>query len=89
MSVAEEKVKPTIKKKPSKGKLWYAAIKPPMYTVAVIPICFGTALAYGETELFIPLIFGIFLFSAISIIALLNLSNDFFDSHTGPCFLVK
>jgi 1,4-dihydroxy-2-naphthoate octaprenyltransferase len=83
MSVAEEKVKSTIKETPSKGKLWYAAIKPPMYTVAVIPISFGTALAYGETGLFNPLIFGIFLFSAISIIAWLNLSNDFFDSHTG------
>lgn len=83
MSIAEEKVKPTIKEKPSKGKLWYAAIKPPMYTVAVIPISFGTALAYGETGLFNPFIFAIFLLSAISIIAWLNLSNDFFDSHTG------
>lgn len=83
MSVAEEKVKSIIKETPSKRKLWYAAIKPPMYTVAVIPITFGTALAYAETRLFNPLIFAIFLFSAISIIAWLNLSNDFFDSHTG------
>ncbi len=83
MSLAENKVKPIIKEKPSNGKLWYAAIKPPMYTVAVIPISFGTALAYGETGLFNPFIFAIFLFSAIFIIAWLNLSNDFFDSHTG------
>lgn len=83
MSVAEEKVKVIIPQTGSKGKLWYAAIKPPMYTVAVIPISFGTALAYWETKSFNPLIWGVFLFSAISIIAWLNLSNDFFDSHTG------
>ncbi|MTF37406.1 2-carboxy-1,4-naphthoquinone phytyltransferase [Cyanobacterium aponinum] len=83
MSVAEEKIKPIVEEIPSKGKLWYAAIKPPMYTVAVIPICFGTALAYGETGIFNPLIFVTFLFSAILIIAWLNLSNDFFDSYTG------
>ncbi|MGL4376517.1 MAG: 2-carboxy-1,4-naphthoquinone phytyltransferase, partial [Microcoleaceae cyanobacterium] len=34
---------------PPKSKLWMAAIKPPMYTVAVIPIWVGTAIAWGET----------------------------------------
>lgn len=31
------------------SKLWLAAIKPPMYSVAVIPIGVGTAAAFSET----------------------------------------
>lgn len=68
---------------PSKRQLWFAAIKPPMYTVAVIPISFGTALAYRETGIFESQIFFTFMVSAILIIAWLNLSNDVFDSDTG------
>ncbi len=69
--------------KPSQRKLWLAAIKPPMYTVAVIPITLGTAVAFAETNHFHPQIFFTFLSSAILIIAWLNLSNDVFDSETG------
>ncbi|EAM51729.1 2-carboxy-1,4-naphthoquinone phytyltransferase [Crocosphaera watsonii WH 8501] len=68
---------------PSKGKLWLAAIKPPMYSVAVIPITVGTATAFGQNAIFDPKILGIFLTSAILIIAWLNISNDVFDADTG------
>lgn len=68
---------------PSKAKLWLAAIKPPMYTVAIIPITVGTASAFGETGIFDFKIFGTFLISAILIIAWLNISNDVFDADTG------
>jgi 1,4-dihydroxy-2-naphthoate octaprenyltransferase len=64
-------------------QLWLAALKPPMYSVAIIPITVGTAIAYGETGQFIPGRFGLFLGSAILIIAWLNLSNDVFDADTG------
>ena len=64
-------------------QLWLAALKPPMYSVAIIPITVGTAIAYGETGRFIPGRFGLFLGSAILIIAWLNLSNDVFDADTG------
>ena len=67
----------------SNNKLWLAAIKPPMYSVAVIPIWVGTAVAFAETKTLNAAIFSIFLFSAILIIAWLNLSNDVFDSETG------
>jgi len=66
-----------------KKQLWLAAIKPPMYTVAVIPIAVGTAAAFGETGIFQAEIFFTFLGSAILIVAWLNLSNDVFDSETG------
>jgi len=68
---------------PSQKKLWMAAIKPPMYSVAVIPIAVGTAFAYSQSHQFQGKIFSIFLFSAIAILAWLNLSNDVFDADTG------
>ncbi|MBO9999536.1 MAG: 2-carboxy-1,4-naphthoquinone phytyltransferase [Cyanobacteria bacterium SID2] len=67
----------------SSSKLWFAAIKPPMYTVAVIPIWVGTALAVAENHHLETRFFSSFLISAILIIAWLNLSNDVFDSDTG------
>ncbi len=68
---------------PSNNQLWFAAIKPPMYTVAVIPVILGTAIAYSQTQEFNFLIFLIFLLSAIFVIAWMNISNDVFDSETG------
>ncbi len=68
---------------PTQRKLWLAAIKPPMYTVAVIPIVVGTAVAYAQSRQFDGGIFALFLTSAIAIIAWLNLSNDVFDADTG------
>ncbi|MEC4891646.1 MAG: 2-carboxy-1,4-naphthoquinone phytyltransferase [Oscillatoria sp. PMC 1051.18] len=67
----------------SHSKLWLAAIKPPMYSVAVIPITVGTAVAFAQTSICNNLIFFTFLGSAILIIGWLNLSNDVFDSQTG------
>ncbi len=68
---------------PSNSKLWLAALKPPMYSVAIIPIWVGTAVAFAETKTINGAIFSTFLISAILIIAWLNLSNDVFDSETG------
>jgi 2-carboxy-1,4-naphthoquinone phytyltransferase len=64
-------------------KLWFAAIKPPMYSVAVMPIWVGSAVAFAETSRFNSSIFFTFLISAILILAWENLSNDVFDSETG------
>lgn len=67
----------------SRFKLWLAAIKPPMYTVAIVPITVGSAVAYAKTNTIDLNILGTFLLSAIAIIAWLNISNDVFDSDTG------
>lgn len=64
-------------------KLWLAAIKPPMYSVAVMPILVGTAVAFAETQTLQTGIFSIFVFSAILILAWENISNDVFDAETG------
>jgi 2-carboxy-1,4-naphthoquinone phytyltransferase len=68
---------------PSKARLWLAAIKPPMYTVAIVPISLGTAVAYDRLGRIQGEILTLFLLSAIAIIAWLNISNDVFDSDTG------
>jgi 1,4-dihydroxy-2-naphthoate octaprenyltransferase len=67
----------------TRRQLWLAAIKPPIYSVAIAPIAVGTAIAYAQTRLFNAQIFFTFLGAAILIIAWLNLSNDVFDSETG------
>lgn len=66
-----------------KSQLWLAAIKPPMYSVAIIPITVGTAVAFAANNIFELKVFMTFLSAAILIIAWLNLSNDVFDSETG------
>lgn len=68
---------------PASSKLWLAAIKPPIYTVAVTPIMVTTAAAYCEFGVFDGLRFGLFMFASICMIAWMNLSNDVFDSDTG------
>ncbi|MEM8544640.1 MAG: 2-carboxy-1,4-naphthoquinone phytyltransferase, partial [Cyanobacteria bacterium P01_H01_bin.119] len=64
-------------------KLWLAAVKPPMYSVAIMPICVGTAIAWSQIRAVDWGIFLTFIFSAILILAWENLTNDVFDSDTG------
>ncbi|MEH1949651.1 MAG: 2-carboxy-1,4-naphthoquinone phytyltransferase [Nostoc sp.] len=64
-------------------KLWMAAIKPPMYSVAIMPIWVGTAVAFSETKIFNGVVFSTFIAAAILILAWENISNDVFDSETG------
>jgi 1,4-dihydroxy-2-naphthoate octaprenyltransferase len=64
-------------------KLWMAAIKPPMYSVAIMPIWVGTTVAFAETKIFHGAIFLTFVGAAILILAWENLSNDVFDAETG------
>jgi 2-carboxy-1,4-naphthoquinone phytyltransferase len=67
----------------SRRKLWLAAIKPPMYSVAVTPLWVGTAIAWAETGRVDWTIFLTFLMAAICIVAWSNVSNDVFDAETG------
>ncbi|MEL6380908.1 MAG: 2-carboxy-1,4-naphthoquinone phytyltransferase [Cyanobacteria bacterium J06626_18] len=64
-------------------KLWLAALKPPMYSVAIMPILVGSVAAFAETQVLRLGIFLTFMASAILILAWENLSNDVFDSETG------
>lgn len=66
-----------------KIKLWMAAIKPPMYSVAIMPIWVGGAVAFAENKVFNVAIFSTFIVAAILILAWENISNDVFDSETG------
>lgn len=64
-------------------KLWMAAIKLPMYSVAIVPIATGTAIAYRDTGAINWGIFLTFLVSAVLILVWENLCNDVFDAETG------
>ena len=67
----------------SNNKLWLAAIKPPMYSVAIMPIWVGTAVAYFASHAINWIIFSTFITAAILILVWENLANDVFDSETG------
>lgn len=63
--------------------LWFKAIKPPMYTVAITPVLVGSFAAYAETAvLSVPALLFI-LIAFVSIIAWTNLTNDVFDFDRG------
>ncbi|WP_024545894.1 2-carboxy-1,4-naphthoquinone phytyltransferase [Picosynechococcus sp. NKBG15041c] len=64
-------------------RLWLAALKPPIYTVAITPVLVTTAAAYGELGVFDLGRLGLFLGISICLIAWMNLSNDVFDAATG------
>ncbi|BAZ39141.1 1,4-dihydroxy-2-naphthoate octaprenyltransferase [Calothrix sp. NIES-4101] len=64
-------------------KLWMAAVKPPMYSVAIMPIWVGTMVAYANTKNLNSIVFSTFIAAAILILAWENISNDVFDSETG------
>jgi len=66
----------------SNTKLWLAAIKPPMYSVAIIPI-WGTAVAFAESKTIHSGILYFFYPLLFFILAWMNLSNDVFDAETG------
>ncbi len=68
---------------PDNYKLWMAAIKPPMYSVAIMPVWVGTSVAFAETKVFNSVVFSTFLGALILILAWENISNDVFDSETG------
>lgn len=68
---------------PSKSKLWRAAIKLPLYSVAVIPVWVGTSVAIAETRNFNTTNFLIFLFASLCIQVWINITNDVFDAETG------
>ncbi|MEM8612368.1 MAG: 2-carboxy-1,4-naphthoquinone phytyltransferase [Cyanobacteria bacterium P01_H01_bin.105] len=76
---------PTVDQKlaAAQKSLWLAAIKPPMYSVAVIPILVGSLLAYLETEHLDGHVLAIFLLSAVLLLVWENLSNDVYDADTG------
>ncbi len=73
---------PEPSRKPSR-KLWMAAIKFPMYSVAIVPISTGTAVAYRNTGIINWSVFLTFLISAVLILVWENLCNDVFDAETG------
>ena len=68
---------------PPSRKLWMAAIKFPMYSVAIVPIATGTAVAYRNTGAIDWSVFLTFLASAVLILIWENLCNDVFDAETG------
>ncbi|KAA8498896.1 2-carboxy-1,4-naphthoquinone phytyltransferase [Porphyridium purpureum] len=63
--------------------LWKAAIKVPMYTVALSPMVVATACCYYDHGVVSWTTLAMLLGAGVAIIAWLNVSNDVFDFETG------
>ncbi|XWS54531.1 hypothetical protein CRYUN_Cryun10bG0097000 [Craigia yunnanensis] len=67
----------------SKATLIWRAIKLPIYSVALVPLTVGGAVAYLQTGLFSARRYIMLLASSVLIITWINLSNDVYDFDTG------
>ncbi|KAF7803752.1 2-carboxy-1,4-naphthoquinone phytyltransferase, chloroplastic [Senna tora] len=82
-SSSEEEVGEDIEGDIPKGVLIWRAIKLPMYSVALVPLTVGSAVAYLQTGLFSSRCYFVLLASSVLVITWLNLSNDVYDFDTG------
>ncbi|MEB3244162.1 MAG: 2-carboxy-1,4-naphthoquinone phytyltransferase [Cyanobacteriota bacterium] len=64
-------------------RLWRAAIKWPMYAVAVMPVLLATGWRLSQSLPVRPGQLALFLVAAILLLAWENLANDVFDAATG------
>ena len=64
-------------------RLWQAAIKWPLYSVAVMPLLLAAGWKIGKGEGFQIAQFIVFLIASILILFWENLTNDLFDNETG------
>ncbi|XP_021300556.1 2-carboxy-1,4-naphthoquinone phytyltransferase, chloroplastic isoform X3 [Herrania umbratica] len=67
----------------SKATLIWRAIKLPIYSVALVPLTVGGAVAYLQTGLFSVRRYLMLLASSVLIITWINLSNDVYDFDIG------
>jgi len=69
--------------KSNQNNLWQAAIKWPLYSVAVMPLCISAGWTIFQVNVVRIDQFFIFFVAAIFLLIWENLTNDLFDSETG------
>ncbi|HEC83910.1 MAG TPA: 1,4-dihydroxy-2-naphthoate octaprenyltransferase, partial [Thioploca sp.] len=62
---------------------WIMATRPQFFTVIILPILLGTAIAWHLQGVFLPLYFGLSLVAGIFTHAGINVLNDYFDHLNG------
>ncbi len=63
-------------------KLWIKAARAPFFTGVIVPVLFGSSLAYYDTGRFDWLLFAVTMIGMIFAQAAANLANDYFDHKT-------
>jgi 1,4-dihydroxy-2-naphthoate octaprenyltransferase len=66
-----------------RGRLWRAAVKWPMYAVAVMPVLLAAGWRLGQGLALRPDQLLLFLLAAVLLLGWENLANDVFDADTG------
>ena len=64
-------------------KLWIRALRAPFFQAVIIPAVLGTAVAWYETDTFLPGYFVLVLLGVVFLNAGTNLANDYFDHRSG------
>ena len=69
--------------RPSKARVWIRELRLPFTTASIVPIIFGTAIAWGTTGFFLWDVFLLTLLGGVSIHLGANVVNDYWDYHQG------
>lgn len=72
-----------ISKGADRFKLWLKAIRAPFFTATIIPVVFGSIIAWYDTSDFIWMRFWLTMAGVLLINAATNLANDYFDHLSG------
>lgn len=83
MAAITSKLKKIIDSSAYKVKLWIKETRAPFFTATIVPVTFGSVLAWHNTSSFSWTKFGLTLIGAIFIHAGTNMANDYFDHISG------
>lgn len=69
--------------KPSKLRIWFAEMRAPFLTAAIVPVILGTCVAWASSGIFLIDVFLLTLIAGISIHIGSNIANDYYDHKSG------
>jgi 1,4-dihydroxy-2-naphthoate octaprenyltransferase len=69
--------------KPSRARIWFAEMRAPFLTAAIVPVILGTCVAWASTGVFHLDIFLLTLIAGMFIHVGSNIANDYYDHKSG------
>ncbi|MFW9768051.1 MAG: 1,4-dihydroxy-2-naphthoate octaprenyltransferase [Candidatus Thorarchaeota archaeon] len=69
--------------KPSRVRIWFAEMRAPFLTGAIVPVILGTCVAWASTGIFLLDVFILTLLGGMFVHIGANVANDYFDHKSG------
>jgi len=69
--------------KPSRVRIWFAEMRAPFLTAAIVPVILGTCVAWALTGVFLLDVFLLTLIAGVCIHVGTNVANDYYDHKSG------